>query len=124
MRRVGIDMAEDWSRPVVHWEITARDPERQKSFYAGLFNWTIGDGPIMNIPPGVGGPEPGPGGHIRGGESSGVTLYVQVRDLDDSLSRAAQLGGRIIRERLQVPDGATLAIIEDPEGNRVTLVQQ
>ena len=59
-------MAQDWARPVVHWEIEATDPERQRAFYADLFNWQIGDGFIMEIPPGIGGPEPGPGGHIRG----------------------------------------------------------
>ena len=52
----------DWSRPVVHWAISARDPEKQKAFYAALFNWEIEDGPIMDIPAGIGGPEPGPGG--------------------------------------------------------------
>src|SRR5437660_1237714 len=49
----------DWARPVVHWEIEARDPERQKAFYGELFNWKIGDGFIMQIQPGLGGPEPG-----------------------------------------------------------------
>ena len=37
-------MADDWARPVVHWEIEAKDPERQRAFYADLFNWKIGDG--------------------------------------------------------------------------------
>ena len=35
-------MADDWARPVVHWEIVARDPERQADFYRELFNWEIG----------------------------------------------------------------------------------
>ena len=117
-------MSKDWARPVVHWEISARDPAGLRAFYGALFNWSIGEGPIMNIPPGVGGPEPGPGGHIRGGDRPGVSLYVQVRDLGESLGRAVELGGTVIRERLQVPDGATLAVIEDPEGNRLILVQQ
>lgn len=114
----------DWARPVVHWEIAAKDPERQRAFYSALFNWTIGDGPIMNIPPGVGGPEPGPGGHIRADGRPGVTLYIQVRDLDETLAAAATHGGKVVRPRLQVPGGATLAVIEDPESNRVVLVQQ
>ena len=63
-------MVQDWARPVVHWEIEARDPERQRAFYADLFNWKIGEGFIMEIPAGIGGPEPGPSGHIRGGERS------------------------------------------------------
>ena len=117
-------MAGDWARPVVHWEIAGTDPARLRAFYGGLFNWTIGEGPIMDIPAGVGGPDCGPAGHVRAGNPPGVALYIQVRDLDESLSRATELGGQVIRERLQVPDGATLAVIEDPEGNRLMLVQQ
>lgn len=117
-------MADDWARPVVHWEIRAADPERLRAFYGELFNWTIGEGPIMRIPPGVGGPEAGPGGHIRADEPGGVTLYVQVRDLAASLTRAADLGGTVVREPFDVPGGPTLAAIEDPEGNPVMLVQQ
>jgi hypothetical protein len=117
-------MSEDWARPVVHWEIEAHDAERLRTFYGALFNWTIGDGPIMQIEPGIGGPEPGPAGHIRQGERGGVTLYVQVRDLSASLARAADLGGTVVIEPFDVPDGPTLAAFTDPEGNPVMLVQQ
>jgi uncharacterized protein len=114
----------DWARPVVHWEIEARDPERQRAFYADLFNWEIGTGPIMQVEAGVGGPEPGPAGHIRQSERSGVNLYVQVRDLRASLDRAADLGATVVSEPFDVPGGPTIAAIADPEGNPVVLVQQ
>jgi predicted enzyme related to lactoylglutathione lyase len=117
-------VGEDWARPVVHWEIEAQDPERQRAFYAELFNWEVGDAPIMQIAAGVGGPEPGPAGHIRASDRSGVTLYVQVRDLRASLTRACELGGSVVMEPFDVPGGPTLAGITDPEGNPVTLVQQ
>jgi len=116
-------MAQDWARPVVHWEIEATDPERQRAFYADLFNWRIGDGTIMEIPAGIGGPEPGPGGHIRGGEQSRVTLYVQVADLQASLDTSVSLGATVVAEPFDVPGGPTLAGITDPEGNPVMLVQ-
>jgi len=117
-------MAEDWARPVVHWEIVARDPERQAAFYRELFNWEIGNGPIMQIPAGLGGPEPGPGGHIRRGDSPAVLLYVRVRDLRASLARVPELGGAVVTEPFDVPDGPTIAAITDPEGNSLVLVQQ
>jgi hypothetical protein len=116
-------MARDWARPVVHWEIEAIDPERQRAFYADLFNWDVGDGFIMEIPAGIGGPEPGPGGHIRGSERSGVTLYVQVANLRASLDKSVSLGAAIVAEPFDVPGGPTLAGITDPEGNPVMLVQ-
>ena len=109
---------------MVHFEITARDPERLKAFYGELFSWQIGEGAIMSIDPGIGGPEPGPGGHLRGADRSGVTLYVQVRDLGETLEATTALGGTVTAERVDVPGGPTLAFITDPEGNPLALVQQ
>lgn len=114
----------DWARPVVHWEIVARDPQRQAEFYRRLCNWEIGSGPILSVAPGLGGPEPGPGGHIRQGDRPSVSLYVQVRDLRASLALAVDLGGSVLVEPFDVPDGPTLALVGDPEGNSVGLVQQ
>jgi len=114
----------DWARPVVHWELLARDAEAQRAFYAALFNWEIGEGPIMNIDAGLGGPEPGPGGHIRQSDKPGVTLYVQVGDIRATLARAVELGGKHVMDPIDLPNGPTLAAIEDPEGNPLTLVQQ
>ncbi len=116
-------MAQDWARPVVHWEIEAKDPTRLRTFYGRLFNWDIGDGFIMDIAPGIGGPEPGPAGHIRQSDRSGVTLFVQVADLRTSLDTSVTLGGTITAEPFDVPGGPTIAGITDPEGNPVTLVQ-
>lgn len=117
-------MSADWARPVVHWEIIAQDTQRQADFYRQLFNWNIGDGPIMTVEPGIGGPEPGPAGHLRQGDRSGVVLYVQVRDINASITRAAELGGKKVTDAFDVPGGPTIAFIEDPEGNPLTLVQQ
>jgi len=117
-------VADDWARPVVHWEIVARDAGRQAAFYRELFNWENGDGPIMQVSPGLGGPEPGPAGHIRTGDRPGVVLYVQVRDLRESLDRAVELGGTLVTQPFDVPGGPTLASVDDPEGNPLVLVQQ
>jgi uncharacterized protein len=117
-------MTADWPRPVVHWELVARDTERLAEFYRHLFNWEIGEGAVMRIPAGLGGPEPGPGGHLRRGDHPGVSLYVQVRDVHESSRLAEVLGGRIVRNPDSTAAGQTLAVILDPEGNRVVLVQQ
>jgi predicted enzyme related to lactoylglutathione lyase len=114
----------DWARPVVHWHIAARNPDVLKSFYSEMFNWDISDGPIMNIPAGIGGPEPGPAGHLQPSDRGGVALYIQVRDLKSSVDKASQLGGKVALQPFDVPDGPTMAGITDPEGNFVMLVQQ
>ena len=114
---------EDWARPVVHWEIEATDPERQRTFYAELFNWQIGDGFIMEIHPGIGGPEPRRGRPRLAVGRPGVTLYVQVADLRASLDRSVALGATVVAQPFDVPGGPTLAGITDPEGNPLMLVQ-
>jgi predicted enzyme related to lactoylglutathione lyase len=114
----------DWRRPVVHWEIEVVDADLQRRFYGELFTWPIGDGPIMTVPSGLGGPEPGPAGHLRVGGRSRIALYVQVRDLAASLERVPGLGGRVVSGAFDVPGGPTMAAIEDPEGNSLMLVQQ
>ena len=90
-------MTEDWVRPVVQWGIRARNPQTTKAFYAQMFNWPIGDGPIMRIPAGVGAPEAGPSSH--------------------PMRRASSSSFRCL-------SGETIAQIADPEGTPIGLVQQ
>jgi predicted enzyme related to lactoylglutathione lyase len=117
-------MSNDWARPMVNFEIVAKDPAAQAAFYRQLFNWEIPDGPLAQIPPGIGGPEAGIGGHIRAGDSPGVSIYVQVREIRASLERVKELGGEVVLEPFDIPNGPTLAAVTDPEGNPLTLVQQ
>jgi uncharacterized protein len=117
-------VTDDWARPVVGWELQARDPERLRQFYSRLFNWQIGEGTVARVPAGIGGPEPGPVGTIRQGTHPGLSLAIQVRDLSASLAKAEALGGRILFQPVASPIGPTVAGILDPEGNRIVLVQQ
>lgn len=116
-------MAEDWARPVVHWQIEARDPQLIRDFYRKVFNWDIADGPIMQIGPTIGAPEPITG-HIMKGDTARVVLYIQVLDLRASMEQAKALGGAIRSEPFDIPGGPTIAGIADPEGNALVLVQQ
>jgi predicted enzyme related to lactoylglutathione lyase len=40
------------------------------------------------------------------------------------VAKAGELGATVVFERFDIPGGASLAAIIDPEGNPVTLVQQ
>jgi predicted enzyme related to lactoylglutathione lyase len=118
-------MTTDWARPVVHWEIHARDQAKMRDFYAQMFNWNIADGPIALVDAGIGAPEPAQfTGHILPGDTARVILDIQVLDLRASMTKAEQLGGSIIAQPYDVPGGPTIAKIADPEGNHIGLVQQ
>jgi uncharacterized protein len=117
-------MAEDWARPLVHWEIQGRDQAGLKAFYSAMFNWEIAEGPVGLFAAGVGPPEPGPNGHIAAGDAPRVVPYIQVMDLRASMNKAKDLGGAILAEPFDVPNGPTIARIADPEGNHIGLVQQ
>jgi predicted enzyme related to lactoylglutathione lyase len=115
------------TRPVVHFEIRGKDPQRLAEFYRALFGWSIEDANpmgIMTILHGIGGPEEGVGGHIRGAEAPGISIFVQVVDLDETLRKAVEMGGRAVMQPFDVPGGPTVAQMADPEGNLVGLVKQ
>ncbi|CAB4676359.1 MAG: hypothetical protein LW686_03280 [Ilumatobacteraceae bacterium] len=117
-------MAKDWARPVVYFEIEALDADLLENFYREMFSWDIGEGFIRQIPAGIGGPENGIGGHMRQSDRSGVTLFIQVKDVEASRAMAVELGGSLTSEPFQIPGRALIAGIKDPEGNPITLVQQ
>src|SRR5438093_13484798 len=115
------------TRPVVAFEIRARDQKRLHDFYAALFGWQIdANNPmgLSRIPAGIGGPEVGVGGHIRTAQEPGVSIFVQVVDLHETLRRAEEMGGKATMQPIDVPGGPTIAQIADPEGNLVGLVKQ
>ena len=114
----------DWTRPLVYFSIQAVDPKKQRAFYSELFNWDIPEEGFMSIPAGIGSPANGISGHISAGQTPGFTIYIQVRDINESLTRAVQLGGTKVSDPFQIPNAAMIAGITDPEGNSVTLVQQ
>ncbi len=114
------------TRPVVAFQIRGKDAARLAEFYRELFGWKMNtDNPmgIVSIEPGIGGPESGVGGFILPGEPTTV-LFVQVASLRESMDKAVDLGGKRVMEPFDVPNGPTVAQIEDPEGNIVGLVQQ
>src|SRR4030081_3599849 len=93
-------------RPVVHWELMSKDPEKISSFYEKLFGWKIKNMPEMNYRlveagSGINGgilkpprPEPWPGN---------MTLYIDVDDLAAYRKRVVAEGGTIKVEEQEVP---------------------
>jgi hypothetical protein len=115
------------TRPVVFFQIWAKEPERQCAFYREIFGWKIDEPNAMGlsmIEHGVGGPPEGVGGAIMAGAEARVLVYVQVLDPLETLAKAEALGGRRVMEPFDVPEGPTVAQMADPEGNVIGLVKQ
>jgi predicted enzyme related to lactoylglutathione lyase len=110
--------------PVVHFEIIAKDGPKLQRFYADLFDWQIDANNPQNYGLVETGGEGGINGGIGPGEPTGITFYVQVRDLQAALEKAEKLGGKTLMPPMEVPGaGVTLAMFSDVEGNRVGLLK-
>ncbi|MDD9988082.1 MAG: hypothetical protein OXQ31_17535 [Spirochaetaceae bacterium] len=112
--------------PVVHFEIRSQDPAALRDFYSSLFDWKIDVGVndyglvttrAKDDPAGI-------DGGITGtdGDSSLVTFYAQVDDIDTSLQKAVDLGATVILPVTTIPKSATFALFADPQGNCIGIV--
>ena len=112
------------ARAVIHWEIGGRDAAELRRFYAALFDWQVtGDAEYGLVAPADG----GIGGGIlqtREGMPSYVTFYVDVADLEESLQRASELGGRTVVPPTPIPGIGAFAMFEDPGGNTIGLMAE
>jgi uncharacterized protein len=113
------------AHPVVHFEISARDPRALHTFYSLLFGWTIN----ADNPMGYGLVKAEGKGGIGGGIGSaeggafGVTFYVAVPNLDATLRKVGELGGRTVVPPTTIPNMVTYALFTDPQGNRIGLIK-
>jgi predicted enzyme related to lactoylglutathione lyase len=113
-------------------EIRTNDIERAARFYEALFGWNIldreqaggtdiwifdtgGEPRLENLRRGGIWMRPAEGG-------IGVVVYVRVDDIDATLQRVVELGGKVAGPRLSLPGGYA-AFFTDPTGNLLGLYQ-
>jgi predicted enzyme related to lactoylglutathione lyase len=117
---------------VVHFEVMAQDRKKLGAFYSELFGWQLdtdnpmGYGVIAHSDNhGKGGV--GIGGGIFGDMppgQDGVTFYVEVDDIDATLTRAEALGGKRLMGPETAEGGPTFGHLHDPEGHWIGLFQR
>ena len=61
-----------------------------------------------------------PGEPVR----SYVSFYVAVDNLEGSLAQAERLGAKVPQPPTPLADGSRVAMVNDPEGHRIGLIQQ
>jgi predicted enzyme related to lactoylglutathione lyase len=110
--------------PVVHFEIGGRDGAATQAFYTQLFGWTVTPmGPALMVDTGSIPGVPSIQGHLSalGHEPHHyLTVYVQVEDIEVSIAKAIELGGKCLVKPVKIPTG-TFAWISDIDGNIVGL---
>jgi predicted enzyme related to lactoylglutathione lyase len=117
--------------PVVHFEIAGTDGAALRAYYAELFDWRIdaanplGYGLVpreenLNAE-GIG---------IGGGISQGpegypghVTFYVEVPDVELSLQKAEQLGGKRMMGPERVMEGVEIGLFTDLQGHTIGVIK-
>jgi uncharacterized protein len=115
------------NNPVVHFEVIGKDPSLLQNYYSQLFGWQINQGAV----PGYGTIDAGDTG-ISGGVGGGhipdydghVTFYVEVAEVEASLAKAEELGGRRLFGPETVTEGVVLGQFVDPEGHMVGLLER
>ncbi|MFY9235217.1 MAG: VOC family protein [Fimbriimonadaceae bacterium] len=106
----------------IEWQVT--DIERAQAFYGGLFEWKFESfGPEMVIF--------GTGTQHLGGlqktenvvPGASPSVWIEVESVDSSVADAQRLGGSVVTPKHTVPHVGWSAVVGDPDGNHVGLVQ-
>lgn len=107
------------ANPIIFFEIGCENPEATTKFYESVFDWDFDPMPTgAKVDPGK-----GIQGQINslGHEPHQYTIfYVQVDDVQQTIDKVTEAGGRLIIGPVPIPLG-TFAWIADPGGNTIGL---
>jgi uncharacterized protein len=110
--------------PATNFEINSADPAKARRFYTAVFGWKMNEVPQTDytfVDTDAGGKGIGGGiGPLRGPKPF-VTFYVVVRDLNATLKKATDAGGKIVFAATKVGPTTTIALFSDLDGNVIGL---
>ena len=112
---------------ITHFDISADKPEKLIPFYEDIFGWKFEkwEGPMQYWMVRTG-PDDKPG--INGGLSQRqadnyVVNTMEVENIDAIITKVKAQGGKLVMEKAPIPGVGWFAQIEDPESNRLGLMQ-
>jgi predicted enzyme related to lactoylglutathione lyase len=111
---------------IIHVELSSRNHEETGKFYHDLFGWEVRQIPEMSyatFSPGE--------GAVGGGFSpispeypaGTIMVYIETDDIQASLKKVEELGGKVISPPMNIPGVGDFAIFEDLSGNQVAVLQ-
>ena len=110
-------------------ELGTTDSEAARKFYKELLGWTIKEGqaaPMIYNEIVVGGQAVGgiyQMGPEYGGAPSHWMPYVAVDDIDASVRRVEELGGKVCVPPTEIPNVGRFSVITDPTGATLSLIK-
>lgn len=113
---------------VIHFEITADNPERAVKFYESVFEWKmtpVSGGQAYWLASTGPASEPGINGAIAQRNDPGARIYniVDVPSVDEAVKKIEAAGGKIILPKMAVTGVGYLAYFTDTEGNILGALQ-
>ncbi len=113
---------------VVHFDISADQPERALKFYTKAFDWQFSkwDGPFdywlirtgVEEEPGIDG-----GMGVRSNPDAGITSIINVPSVDEYAARVVAAGGTILAPKQAIPGVGYLVNCKDTEGNGFAIME-
>jgi predicted enzyme related to lactoylglutathione lyase len=110
------------ANPFVHMELNTAGQARAKAFYSKLFQWQLEEVPnpavldgaytMIKVGEGTGG---GMMKQVPGGPA-GWLAYVEVDDIHAATQKAKSLGGKIMKDPMEVMGAGWISFIQDPAG--------
>lgn len=115
------------------WIMSYDDPQELKSFYEDCFGWDIiptehsdPEKPLLYCATGPGTPDWEPRvcsfeyGYLKpkSADEPDTGFVLEVKDIDATLEKVPQFGGKVLKERFTV-EGKDYALIQDSEGNQL-----
>jgi predicted enzyme related to lactoylglutathione lyase len=100
------------------FDLASTDLDKTRKFYGDVFGWKFaGQGGYEFINDG----SPDGGALIMGGlrqcnENGGVLTYINVASIEETARKVKQAGGKILKERIDVPGYGAFVVFQAPGG--------
>ncbi|HTW91658.1 MAG TPA: VOC family protein [bacterium] len=113
---------------VVHFEIMAKEPQKAIDFYSAVLDWKFQksentDSEYWRVSTGDE-QRPGINGGLAAGDPVGAVINtIGIADLDATLGKIEEHGGKVVQPRVARPGMGWFASFEDPTGNQMGLMQ-
>ena len=109
-----------------HFEIPVDEPDRAEKFYGDVFGWTFQR--FEGAPSYYGMTTTGPddktginGALFQRGDTTVVSLTMEVDSIEDSLQKVEAGGGKVLQGKTPIPGMGYFATCGDTEGNQFGL---